>query len=336
MSRKPDLLNFLADHLADVETAWSLGAFGVIAEFMRDADEAATFHRADDMISVVTVRGGLQIKSCPELRPIASESLTSESWSHRVALCLSEQACAMSRRTALTEVGPDRDALRAADRDAVLFDLGLGVLQIDACVRSGDPAVVAALRSCAGKSLFAAGNGAMSVILSSNPHRIFASRLGRIEVFQPIPTPDGKSPSGPHTHVLPKLLAHGRTHAVTEPLPAGWIPCVHFYPPHPVRDKLGRPRPFQRERHAAFQILLADYGEPQLVELKRRVTQSVMAGHEPSVISVAGDRFARATVRVALRQLQASDQSSVALAAWLSAHDRFDPGEAEDATEAHH
>jgi hypothetical protein len=86
----------------------------------------------------------------------------------------------------------------------------------------------------------------------------------------------------------------------------------------------------------AFQILLADYGEPQLVELKRRVTQSVMAGHEPSGISVAGDRFARATVRVALRQLQASDQLSAALAAWLSAHDRFDPGEAEDATEAHH
>jgi len=141
----------------------------------------------------------------------------------------------MSGRSVLTEVGPDRDALRAEDRAAVLFDLGLGALQVDVCVRSSEPAVVAALRGCAGKSLFAPGNGALGVILASNPHRIFASRIGRIEVFQPIPPADGKSPSGPHTHVLPKLLAHRRTHAATEPLPAGWIPCAHCYPPHPAR-----------------------------------------------------------------------------------------------------
>jgi len=336
VSEQTELLDFLANQLADPEIAWSLGAFGVIAEFTRDADEVATLARADGTISVVTARGGLRIEAHRELRPIASESPTSESWSHRVALCLPQEASAMSRRTVLTEVGPDRDALCAEDRAAVLFDLGLGALQVDACVRSNEPSVVDQLRSCVGKSLFAPGNGAMGVILASNPHRIFASRIGRIEVFQPIPPADGKSPSGPHTHVLPKLLAHGRTHAATEPLPAGWIPCAHFYPPHPMRDRFGRRRPFQRDRQDAFQILLARYGDPQHVELKRRVIESVMAGHEPSVISVAGDRFARATVRVALRQLQASDQLTVALAAWLSAHDRFDPAEAEESPEAPH
>ena len=76
-------------------------------------------------------------------------------------------------------------------------------------------------------------------------------------------------------------------------------------------------------------------GSLELLELKRRVIQSVIAGHEPSGMSLDGDRFARATVRVALRQLLASGQLSGALAAWLSAHDRFDPGDAEDATEAH-
>lgn len=328
-------LGFLADQLADPEVAWSLGAFGVIAEFTRDADEATTLDRDDGMISAVTALGGIRIETHSRLRAIASESPTTESWSHRVALCLPQEACAMNRRAVLTEVGLDRNALRAEDRKTVLFDLGLGALQVDAHVRSGDPAVIAALRSCAGKSLFAPGNPAMGVILASNPHRVFASRLGRIEVFQPIPPVDGKSPTGPHTHVLPKLLALGRTHAATEPLPAGWIPCAHFYPPHPARDRFGRNRPFQRERYAAFQILLADYGEPRLLELKRRVIQSVIAGHEPSGMSLDGDRFARATVRVALRQLLASGQLSGALAAWLSAHDRFDPGDAEDATEAH-
>ncbi len=116
----------------------------------------------------------------------------------------------------------------------------------------------------------------------------------------------------------------------------GWIPCAHFYPPNPVRDRFGHPRPFQGERHAAFQVLLARYGEPQFVEIKRRVIEFVAAGRGPSAVSLAGDRFTRATVRVALRQLKALDQTSPALAEWLSAHDRFEAVEAEDSMEAHH
>ncbi len=335
MSEKRDLLDFLANQLADADTAWSLGTFGAIAEFTRDADEAAAISRAGGMISAVTARGGLRIEARRDVRPIASESLTSESWSHCVALCLPQEACAMSGRSVLTEVGPDRDALRAEDRSAVLFDLGLGALQVDVCVRSSDAGVVAELRNCIEKSLFAPGNGAMGVILASNPHRVFVSRVGRIEVFQPIPPPDGKSPEGPHSHVLPKLLRSGRTHAATEPLPAGWVPCAHFYPPNPVRDRFGHRRPFQRERHAAFQVLLARYGEPQFVEIKRRVIESVAAGRGPSAVSLAGDRFTRATVRVALRQLKVLDQTSSALAEWLSAYDRFEAVEAEDSMEAH-
>lgn len=330
-----DALNFLTGRLANCETAWSVGTFGAIAEFMRDAGEAAEFCRGERDISVVTARGGLRVATHPELRLIASESPTTESWSHRVALCLPEAACAMSVRTELTEVGPDREALRATDRAGVLFDLGLGTLQVDVCVRSNEPEVIDALRACTGKSVFSPGNGAMGVILAVNPHRVFISRIGRAEVYQPIPPPGGKSPEGPHTHVLPKLLAHGRTHSANEPLPAGWIPCAHFYPPHPMRDALGQRQPFQRERHAAFQNLLVSYGDPQLVELKRRVIESVMAGREPSGISVTGNRFARGAVRVALRQLQASDKSTAALAAWLSAHDRIAPEEAEQ-SEAFH
>jgi hypothetical protein len=324
-----DLVEFLAEQAADSEVGWSLGTFGAIAEFTRDADEAATLDRNGDMISVVTPRGALRIDAHPALRPIATESLTKESWSHRVALCLPHDACAMSRRTALTEIGPDRAALRAEDRGAILFDLGLGALQADVCVRSRDPTVVAKLRSCAGKSVFAPDSGAMGVILGANPHRVFVSRLGRVEVFQPIPPPNGKSPSGPHTHVLPKLLAHGRTHAATEPLPDGWVPCAHLYPPNPIRDKFGRSRAFQPGHHAAFQILLTRFGDPQLLALKQSVIAAVTAGHEPVAGASPDVRVARTTVRVALRQLQASDRASAALAAWLSAYDRVEPREVE-------
>jgi hypothetical protein len=335
MSTDP-LMDLLAGRLADTETGWSMGTFGAIAEFTRDPDEPAALHLTSGTISAVTARGGMRIAPAAGLRAIASESPTSESWSHRVALCLPLDACGMNARAEFTEIGPDNEALRAEDRDGVLFDIGLGTLQVDACVRSNDREVVNALRGCTGKSVFAPGSDAMRVILAANPHRVFVSRIGRAEVFQPIPPPGGKSPNGPHTHVLPKLLAHGRTHAATEPLPDGWVPCAHLYPPHPLRDRFGQRRPFRHDYHAAFQDLLARYGDPELVALKRQVVDSVLAKSEPSAASPPDGRYARAMVRVALRQLEASDLPPAKLNVWLAACDRIDPPDAENPMEAPH
>jgi len=330
------LIDFLAGQLADTEAGWSFGTFGAIAEFTRDAGEPVSLVCTHEAVSVVTAKGGLRIVPCSGLRLIASESPTKESWSHRVALCLASESCAMNRRTVLTEIGADGDALRIEDRDGVLFDLGLGTLQVDICIRSRDPALVAALRGFAGASVFAPGNDAMRAIMTANPHRVFISRVGRAEVFQPIPPPGGKSPDGPHTHVLPKLLAHGRTHAATEPLPAHWVPCAHLYPPHPLRDQLGRTRAFRRDDHDAFQLLLERHGDPESVALKRQVIGSVLSGREPSEAALPDDRFARATVRVALRQLQATDHRSAALNAWLAACDRLAPPDPDDPMEGLH
>jgi hypothetical protein len=330
-----DLLEFLAEQVADSEVAWSLGTFGALAEFTREPDEPVALDRDDGAVSVVTGRGALRIARHPELRPIASESPTAESWSHRVALCLPEGSCAMSGRTEFSEVGLDREAPREEDRAGVLFDLGLGALQADFHVRSGDPEIIAALRACTGKSVFSPGSGAMKVILAANPHRVFVSRLGRVEVYQPIPPAGGKSPSGPHTHVLPKLLAHGRTHSANEPLPTGWVPCAHFYPPHPQRDAFGSRRPFQPQRDREFQMLMARYGDPRLLDIKRSVTEAVAADRGPPDAPMTADRFGRAAVRIALRQVQAAGVRSPALTSWLSVHDRFEPDEPNDSSGEH-
>ena len=102
------LLDFLAEQLADVETDWSIGTFGAIAVFTRGAGETAALDRGDDRISVMTGGGGLRIQAHDALRPIASESLTAQSWNQRVALCLPKEACAMNKRSVLSEIGPDR------------------------------------------------------------------------------------------------------------------------------------------------------------------------------------------------------------------------------------
>jgi hypothetical protein len=194
VNKPDDQVDLLAGHLSDADTAWSIGTFGAIAEFTRDADEAVALERIDGAIAAVTARGGLRLVAHEAMRLVASESLTTQSWSHRVSLCLPAGLCAMDGHTVLTEIGPDADALRAEDRAAVLFDLGLGTLQLNACIRTGDAEVIASLQKWTGRSLFELGSGAMAVILAANPHRVFVSHLGRVEVFQPIPPPNGKSP----------------------------------------------------------------------------------------------------------------------------------------------
>jgi hypothetical protein len=326
---------FLAEQMADPETNWSLGTFGAIAEFARDPDEPVALSDGDGSIVAVTGRGGIRITPRDDVRLFASETTTRESWNHRIALCLEHDRCAMNGRATLTELGPDRAGLREQDRDAVLFDLGLGALHVDLCIRVGDPRVVAELRALAGRALFDPGNPVMGVILTANPHRVFISRLGRIEVFQPIPPVDGKSPEGPHTHVLPRLLQHRRTHSATELVPDGWIPCAHLYPAHPAKDSAGRRLPFDRARHDAFQDMLRSFGDPDIYALKQQVVAAVAAGQDPSVIAVTDNRFARTNVRVALRQLKAADAVSSALVQWLAAHERADQVGGEDNVTGH-
>jgi len=322
----------IADQLADPEAQWSLGTFGAIAEFMRDADEPAEVVREEPVAAVVTPRGGIRLEVRPGLRPIAFETITTQSWSQRVAFCLPERESTTSRRTVLTELGPDAQALRAQDRGGVLFDLGLGLLQVDCCIRTSDAALTDGLRAHAGRSLFEHGNLAMGLILRHSPHRVFMTRAGRAEVYQAIPVPGGTAPEGPHTHVLPKLLAHGRTHAATEPIPKGWVSCAHLYPAHPLRDGYGRARPFDGGRYAAFQRLLSRHGDAEHLQLKRNVIKALNAGAGPEAIAMPSDRFAQASIRVALRQLKASSGPSPNLAAWFAAHDRASDSDEEEPT----
>lgn len=308
-------LTLLRRGIADPDMQWSLGTFGAIAEFSRDEDEPAQVAMAADALSVITERGGIALQLDPAMRPVASESLTQTGWNQRVALCLPEDACAMNRRGALAELGADGKALRAEDRDAILFDLGLDALQADFCVRIGDAGVAADLRQHIGRPIFEPGNPAMGIILHANPHRVFISRIGRIEVYQPIPPASGKSPEGPHTHVLPKLLKTRRTHAATEPIPPGLIPCAHLYPPHPVRDGMGRPRAFDADRFDSFQAMMATFGDPATIAIKQRLQQAVRTEETPA--DFAQDRLGRASVRIALRQMKAANELSPALTAWL-------------------
>ncbi|SMH46757.1 DUF6925 family protein [Azospirillum agricola] len=323
------LAALLRHAVGDPDTAWSLGSFGAVAEFMRDPGETVRLGERDAggamVLEARTARGGLRIRLDPALRPFAFETAAGTGWSQSVALCLPAGACAMAGRRVVTELGPDSDAIDPKDREAILFDLGLDLPQTDACVRSADPRVIERIRAGAGLPMFDPDSPLRDAWPALSPERIFVCRFGRIEVSQPIPPPDGRSPEGPHTHVLPRLLAARRTHAATAPIPEGWTPCLHLFPPHPLKDPTGRPIPFDAARHAAFQTLLEHWGDPSLTAFKRDIRGRLDRGEPPAAESEL-DRFQRMTVRATLRQVAAMGASAPRLAEWSARFDRPEPG----------
>lgn len=73
-----DTFELIVSQLADPEAQWSLGTFGAIAEFMRDADEAAEVVRDGRSVTVVTPRGAIRLEVIDGLRPIAFETITTQ------------------------------------------------------------------------------------------------------------------------------------------------------------------------------------------------------------------------------------------------------------------
>ncbi|GJE29174.1 DUF6925 family protein [Methylobacterium organophilum] len=268
MAPDPDVDALLRACLADPETTWALGSFGALAFFARDPDEAAA---ALPGIGLATARAGLRLEPEAGLRPFAYETAFASGWSQAIALCLPEAVCAMGQRRAVTELGPDAGALHARDRDGILFDLGLGQRAVDVCLRASDPDTLAILRAGCGQPLFAPGHPVAALLEGGVRPQVFVTRIGRIEIDRPCWHPEVAAAPGPLAYLMPQRLRKGQTHAATAPIPPGLVPCGTLFPPHPARDGRGAPIPFRPERHAAFQKLLARWGDPELVALKARL-----------------------------------------------------------------
>jgi len=323
-SRSTNLDAVLRHYITDPAASWGLGTFGAVAEFHRTSDEPASMD-TDTALHVVTARGALRISLTEDVQACAYElPAAGDRWSHVLVLCLPAARAAMHGRTVITACGPDHEAVRPSDRTADLFDLGLGTEQVDVCVRTAEPESLDQLRAGCGRVLFAPDNSLAPAMPHLSPHRVFICRFARLEVYQRIPARDEQPPEGPHTHVLPELLRHQRTHPATAPIPESWVPCLSLYPANPVYDGFGRPRPFDQTAHAAFQTLLRDFGDPTLVRLKAAVTEAVRSDKAPDGFVPPGSRAARAVVRVALRQLAHTDGDRPALAAWRQAYDRVE------------
>jgi hypothetical protein len=312
-------IELVAAHLADPASGWSIGASGVLAEFMRDAGEPC----ACDGLQWVTARGAIRVAPSADLHALAYEVLSAQSglWHHGVLLSLPAGVAALPVRTVVTELAPDRDAIRSADRAAMLFDLGLGSSAFAFCVRTSDVALVRTLRRAAGGGFLAAGRDLAATLVAASPHRVAISRVARIEVYQSIAAAGGATPSGPHTHLMPRLLRPARGASANIPLSPGWTPGLTLYPSHPAKDAAGVKKPFSHAEHAAFQRLLATFGDPVSVAAKSDLVAAIERGDSPAAWHAPGTRNARQACRIVLRQLRHAGAPTAALTDWERAVD---------------
>lgn len=206
--------DLVCEHLAEAANGWSVGTWGAIGEFQYDADEPGLVVDLS-ALSVTSLRGALYIGDLSAATPFAL--IDDNGRTREIAFC---SPASGTRHETITQL------------DGRTFDLGIGAPHIDMQVRlaEGDEETLAALRQGVGKPILAPGNPAGPAIARSSPTRIFASTLARLEVHQPIPPPGGKSPEGPHSHLLPHYLKEGRAHAPGSPLPAGLYCGLSLYP----------------------------------------------------------------------------------------------------------
>ena len=326
------IIEVVHDHLEKPSTSWSIGSFGAIAEFHMNPDESVNRALTEKGGTVLSQRGAIRIDLPENVDPAPYETFRrgNHRWLHGVNFCVPEGAGLMTGGGTLTEVGEDTEALRNEDKGNTLFDMGLGIVNVDACIRTGDAGLIAVLRRNLGRSILEPGNPAMVAFKEHSPHRVFKSCLGRVEVFQRIgSTAKGiPTPNGPHTHVLPRLLEHGRTHAANIAVPRGTYPALAMFPANPISNDHGEFRPFDSSDHQAFQKLVDQFGDAKIVRVKRATEDAVRQGVAPGKKSLL-DRHHRTAVRVALRQLYWTDGETDALAAWW---DAFEPraGEEDD------
>jgi len=285
------LHELLKAYARDPASAWVCGGFGALAEFTFDAGEKIEFLERD-AVGAVSARGAFRLDLTYDLKPVAYETLskTGKGWGQGLVLCLPADEARMGQRTVVTELGPDRESLRPGDREAILFDLGIGKPQADICVRTSEQATLEALRAACGRPFFEAQGSLPTCMPALSPHRVFRSKAARVEVYQPIPPPDGTTPAGPHTHVREKLVAHRRSHAATVPVPRGYVPVLWLFPAHPLETGT-----FDRARHEAFQELVRHFGEASTLEGKRAAEEGRSEMELPS-------RAARYAFRIAQRQ----------------------------------
>lgn len=225
-----EVRDFVASSLYESAGTWIMGVVGGVAEFASLPGKPTTVETDGDRIEASNAAGRLQITINSRVFALTVDPAISPEGRARIILAVLRKPDYLPVSETLTDLGTDDAAINPDDREQRLYDLGLGREEARFCVRCGPGAAKAALADAAGSTLADALPRVAPALLRESPTRVVESAIGRIEVTAPIPEPDGKSPHGPHTHLLPDHLATGRALPVGMDIPLIYQLGAIFYP----------------------------------------------------------------------------------------------------------
>lgn len=224
------IADFIERTIHRAEGAWLLGVHGAVGEFLRDADEPLAWSRTGGLVEAVTPRAALRLELDSRVLALGSPEDARSDRLGPIVLAVPHSAFRLPVAGALTALGRDREAIRPQAAEAHLFDVGIGRDAARFCIRTDDPALIDRLVAAQGCDWPAYMRDVTPAVVASGPARVIETGLGRVEIDTPVPPPDGRSPEGPHTHLLPDHLALGRDAPPGIDLPPGYAPGAIFYP----------------------------------------------------------------------------------------------------------
>lgn len=204
-----DILDFVADSIRSAGGTWVLGINGGVGEFTRDQEELFEITRDLHSVTATTSRAALRLNAGPAARLLAFNGKEPGDAPRAYCLAIHKSRAQLPAVNSLTYLGDDAESIRAEDRDASLFDLGLGRDKARFCIRTRDPDLLRALHKAEGLSLTDMLTRIGSTLLEMSPTRVVETSLGRVEVNTSIPNPGEGPQTGPHTHLLPQNLTLG-------------------------------------------------------------------------------------------------------------------------------
>ncbi len=225
-----EIQTFVTRSLRGAAGTWIIGVVGAIAEFSTGPGDRNEVETDAGRIEACNPGGNLRFLIDERVRALTFDPPDTPADRQRVVLAVKRERGPLPLAAALADLGPDRTAIKPQDREQRLYDLGLGRAEARFCVRCGTGAAQDALAAAAGAALAEAMPRLGPILLRHSPARVVESALGRIEVLTQIPDPGGRSPAGPHTHLLPDHLATERALPAGMDLPSAYLPGAIFYP----------------------------------------------------------------------------------------------------------
>ena len=223
------LRSFITETLRPDAGTWVSGVNGAIAEFCVCSGESVEIE-ADDRLIAARIQGGAISVSLEN--HVAALGFNSDGLPRQdiVVLAVPRVITRLFPNDGLTSLGRDYEAINPDEREATLYDFGLGRAAGAFGVRTASATLRASLEASLGLQWQQLLSLKGAEILAESPVRVVRNPVGRIEVYNAIPKPGSVSPKGPHTHFLPSLISAGGDLPSTMQIPSAYVPCAIYYP----------------------------------------------------------------------------------------------------------